>query len=133
MSGIKTDKIADNNSSVLITGGSGLIGKYLTASLLEKGYRVSHLSRKESKGGKVKSFFWDPEKKIIDKDALNDIDFIVHLAGANIGEKRWTEKRKKEILESRIRSSEFLFEIIQTAGINLRVLFLPQHQAYMVP
>jgi hypothetical protein len=120
MSGSKMDKNAAKYSSVLITGGSGLIGKYLTSALLEKGFRVSHLSRKATKEGKVKSYLWDPEKKKVDYEAFKDVDFIVHLAGANIGEKRWTEKRKKEILDSRVGSARFLFETIQTLGINLK-------------
>jgi hypothetical protein len=119
MSGSKINKIATNYSSVLITGGSGLIGKYLTSALLEKGFRVSHLSRKITNEEKVKTFFWDPAKKIIDRDAFKDVNFIVHLAGANIGEKRWTEKRKREILESRVSSAKFLFETVQSLGINL--------------
>jgi hypothetical protein len=120
MSGSKMNKDATNYSSVLITGGSGLIGKYLTSSLLEKGYRVSHLSRKATRGENVKSFVWDPEKNIVDPAAFKDIDFIVHLAGANIGEKRWTEKRKKEILDSRVHSAGFLFETVQKLGISLK-------------
>jgi uncharacterized protein len=120
MSGSKMNKNATNYSSVLITGGSGLIGKYLTTSLLEKGYRVSLLSRKAAKGENVISFLWDPEKNIVDTDAFKDVDFIVHLAGANIGEERWTEKRKEEILDSRVHSAGFLFETVQKLGINLK-------------
>jgi hypothetical protein len=120
MSEDKTNKIVPGRSSVLITGGSGLIGKHLTSLLLSKGYNVSHLSRKAIKDGKVKTFVWDPDKRSIDPGALNGIDFIVHLAGANIGEKRWSEKRKKEIIESRINSARFLQDIISERGIKLK-------------
>jgi uncharacterized protein (TIGR01777 family) len=120
MSEDKTNKIVTNGSSVLITGGSGLIGKHLTPLLLAEGYNVSHLSRKAIKDGKVKSSVWDPEKRSIDPEALNGMDYIVHLAGANIGEKRWTEKRKKEIIESRIDSARFLHDIISERGIKLK-------------
>jgi hypothetical protein len=97
-----------------------LIGRYLTASLREKGFLVSHLSRRPAKGEMVKSFVWDPEKKSVDPEAFRGIDFIVHLAGANIGEKRWTENRKREILESRVGSARFLFETIQSLEISLK-------------
>ena len=53
-------------------------------------------------------------------NALDGVDFIIHLAGANIGEKRWTERRKKEILESRIDSGVLLFNTILSMGINLK-------------
>lgn len=120
MSDYNTDKNDSTGISVLITGGSGLIGKHLTSSLLAEGYRVSHLSRKTIKGGRVRSFVWDPEKRSADPEAFNGIDYIVHLAGANIGEKRWTIRRKREILESRVNSARFLFETVQSHGINLK-------------
>lgn len=114
------DNIIKNKSSVLITGGSGMIGKHLTATLLERGFSVSHLSRKAAKPGKVRTYIWDPEKKSVDRDAFSGIDFIVHLAGANVGEKRWTEKRKTEILESRVGSARFLYETIRSLGTGLK-------------
>jgi hypothetical protein len=108
------------NIYVLITGGSGLIGKHLTSSLLAKGYSVSHLSRKIKKEGRVRSFFWDPEKRLADSEAFKGVDYIIHLAGANIGEKRWTIRRKRVILESRVNSAGFLFETVQSLGIKLK-------------
>jgi uncharacterized protein len=116
--------IPDANSqkglSVLITGGSGLIGKHLTFSLLSAGYNVSHLSRKIDKIENVRVFLWDPGKKMIDPKSLEGVDFIIHLAGANIGAKRWTRKRKKEILESRIESARFLHQNVTKRGIQLK-------------
>ena len=85
------------NPSVLITGGSGLVGRYLTSTLLSEGYKVSHLSRNVNQFGKVRVFRWDPEKKIIDPVIFEGVDYIIHLAGANIGEKRWTKSRKKKL------------------------------------
>jgi uncharacterized protein len=110
---------AEKNLSVLITGGSGLIGKRLTALLLREGYKVSHLSRNRRSGGDVRVFMWNPEKSMIDFEALDGIDFIIHLAGANIGEKRWTAKRKHEILESRTESSRFLYKTVMERGLHL--------------
>jgi len=107
------------SSSILITGGSGLIGRYLTSALLGEGHKVSHLSRKANQFGKVRVFRWDPEKKIIDPVVFDGIDCIIHLAGANIGEKRWTSARKKEIIKSRVESAHFLHKTITGNGIRI--------------
>ena len=81
-----------NTRSVLITGGSGLIGKYLTSLLLEKGYSVSHLSRGPGSPGRVKVFMWAPEKEVLDPGVLSGIDYVIHLAerisGRSGGQKR---------------------------------------------
>jgi uncharacterized protein len=120
MSGYKTNNNEGKCSSVLITGGGGMIGKHLTSLLLAEGYIVSHLSRKAGKAGNVISYKWDPDKRSVDHDAFAGVDFIVHLAGANIGEKRWKESRKREILESRINSAGLLFDIVKSLKINLK-------------
>jgi uncharacterized protein (TIGR01777 family) len=93
--------------NILITGASGLIGTRLTEILLERGYHVSHLGRKK-KPGAVPSFVWDVEKGQLDQEAIMNADVIVHLAGAGVAEKRWTESRKKEILKSRTHSAALL-------------------------
>lgn len=89
---------------VLITGGTGLIGKRLTPMLLDKGYEVAFLSRKKASFPPVQVFEWDIKKGYIEEGALDDLHFLVHLAGTNVGEGRWTEERKKSILESRTES-----------------------------
>lgn len=102
------------SKKILITGPSGLIGTRLTELLLQKGYQVWHLSRTKKKG--IPSFTWDVEKGIMDTKALEGVDAIVHLAGAGVADKRWTESRKKEILESRTKSSVLLYKTL--AGAN---------------
>ena len=97
---------------ILITGASGLVGKRLTELLLQKGYQVSHLGRSK-KGGSVPSFLWDVEKEVIDSAALADVDTVIHLAGAGVADKRWTSKRKSEILESRTKSTALLFDALK--------------------
>jgi uncharacterized protein (TIGR01777 family) len=109
-----------NGKSVLITGGSGLIGRYLTSLLLEKGYSVSHLSRSRGYPGRVKVHAWSPEKEVLDPVVFNGIDFIIHLAGANIGSRRWTEQRKREILKSRVDSARLIFKLISENNITLK-------------
>ncbi len=95
---------------VLITGGTGLIGKKLTALLLNKGYEVSLLSRKANESKTVKTFTWDVEKNIIDPNSLKNVDIIIHLAGEGIADKRWTSERKKSIINSRVNSTQLLFD-----------------------
>jgi uncharacterized protein (TIGR01777 family) len=123
-------KIIPEGLSVLITGGSGLIGKYLTSLLISEGYKVSHLSRNASKSGIVKIFHWDPENQILAPEALENIDCILHLAGSNIGEKRWTKKRKKEIVKSRIDSTNLLFKTIMERNIQLKVFISASAAGY---
>lgn len=101
------------NHHVLITGGTGLIGKPLTEALLAKGYQVSHLSRKPGKSSKVKTFLWDVPKQQIDAACIKGVDTIVHLAGAGIADKRWTAKRKKVLIESRTESIKLIYSLLR--------------------
>jgi uncharacterized protein (TIGR01777 family) len=98
----------DTTKSVLIAGGSGLIGKQLTKMLKERGYFVYKLSRNAGKQGYIQ---WDPKSKKVDEKQLARIDILINLAGANIGDKNWTTARKKELIDSRVQSTEFLSEM----------------------
>jgi uncharacterized protein len=99
---------------ILITGGTGMIGKRLTTHLIQNGYKVAHLSRKKKRTSDVQTFLWNPYKKEIENGALKDVDAIIHLAGAGIADRRWTEKWKKEILASRTETTRFLKEMLST-------------------
>lgn len=99
------------NKKILITGASGLIGKRLTEMLLKKGYQVAHLSRSK-KSGLVPSFVWDVEAGVIDTASLEGVETIIHLAGAGVADKRWSRSRKEEILESRLKSTQLLFDTL---------------------
>jgi len=105
------------HETVLITGASGLVGRHLTLLLKEKGYRVLSLGRNPEGEG---SFCWDPENEYIDTEALNQTDHIVHLAGASIGDMRWSAARKEEILSSRVKSCALLFQKCQEGDIHLK-------------
>ena len=115
--------------NILITGGSGLLGMQLTAELLKQGHTISHLSRRPGKDPHVKTFLWDVKKERIDSHCIDGIDTIIHLAGAGIADKRWTEERKREIIESRTKSIGLIFglmkekahkvhTVISASGIN---------------
>lgn len=94
---------------VVITGAGGLIGKALSKVLLSEGYDVVRLTRNRKKEDSLNSFVWDPETGIYEHDTFREGDIIIHLAGANIGEKQWSRERKREILDSRIKTSRLLF------------------------
>lgn len=102
--------------TVLITGGTGLVGSALSEKLTKKGYTVTHLSRAIHPKAKFKTYLWDVENGKIDTEAIEKADHIIHLAGANIGEKRWTKKRKKEIIDSRVESCKLLTGAIKIAN-----------------
>ena len=87
----------------MITGASGLIGSKLTEMLIAEGYQVVHLGRAK-KEGKIPSFTWDVNRGVIDEEWLKGVDVIIHLAGAGIADKPWTEKR------TRTKSTRLLFD-----------------------
>jgi uncharacterized protein (TIGR01777 family) len=98
-------------ASVLITGGTGMIGKRISTLLIEKGYEVIILTREHISSESMPSlkyYSWDINNQIIDPKAIESADYIIHLAGAGVADKRWTETRKKEIVESRINSSKLI-------------------------
>jgi uncharacterized protein (TIGR01777 family) len=95
--------------TVLIAGGSGLIGSHLTNHFKTLGYRVFLLTRKPIREEHI---FWDPENGVIHTDELDKIDILVNLVGENIGSKRWTTKRKAQIITSRVQSTHFLASMV---------------------
>jgi uncharacterized protein len=104
-------------ASILITGGTGMIGSYLQHFLVERGHSVIVLIRDDVKekpsNSDITYVKWNVEKGEIDKDAIASADFIIHLAGANVAAKRWTNNRKKKIVESRIKSGELVVKSLQ--------------------
>jgi uncharacterized protein (TIGR01777 family) len=101
---------------VLITGGTGLIGRALSQKLLAEGHRVSILSRS---GG---DYTWDVTKAYFQPEALEGVDAVVHLAGAGIADKRWTEARKRELIGSRVDSSALLIHALKTIPNRVKVV-----------
>jgi hypothetical protein len=106
--------------TVLITGGSGLLGKQLCRKLSERGYEPAILTRKPDNKSDITNYYWDPDKKEIDNKAISSADHIIHLSGVNIGNKRWTKRRKELIMDSRILPAELLFDKIKESGKNLK-------------
>lgn len=107
------------HKNILITGASGLVGSRLTELLLQKVYQVSHLSRSKQEGP-IPTFQWNVSKQEMEKAAIEQADAIIHLAGAGIADKRWTAKRKKEILDSRVKSTQLLYETLRHGKHNVK-------------
>jgi uncharacterized protein len=103
-------------SIVLITGGSGLIGRKLTQALLTQGHEVRWLSRSAGTRGGVCAFAWDVKQGRIDPEALRGVGRIVHLAGAGIADKRWTKARIAELIASRADSARLLLRTAREHG-----------------
>ena len=100
--------------NVLISGGSGFIGRHLTTLLIAKGYSVSILSRSEKQNkGDIFYYKWDVSNQTIEEEAVLKADYIIHLAGENIAEKRWTAKRKAAIIDSREKSTQLLYSVLK--------------------
>ena len=124
--------------TVLITGGTGLIGTALSRYLLDEGYHVIILSRNPREtatrhavtttrkafrsSGRLMHSRWDIQRMTMDPDALREADFVIHLAGAGVADKRWSKARKQEILESRTRSSELLIQSLSSMPNKVRAV-----------
>jgi uncharacterized protein (TIGR01777 family) len=104
---------------VLITGGTGLIGSVLQSVLEAAGYEVILLSRTLKN---EKSYLWDIEKNFIDKKAILKSNHLIHLAGSSIADKPWTEARKKEIIDSRVQSTQLLLKSFLQHQVELKTV-----------
>lgn len=102
--------------TVLITGATGLIGTHLCEKLKALGYRVILLSRSKNNSSGFQTYSWDVNRQILEDAAISSANYIIHLAGANIGEKRWTKERKQHIVDSRVKSAQLLFDKIKSSG-----------------
>jgi uncharacterized protein (TIGR01777 family) len=101
--------------TILITGGTGMVGQSLTNFLLAKGYYVIVLTRQQKQSSRAHFSFaqWDLNKGWIDPSAIAAADYIIHLAGEGVADKRWTTARKKAILDSRVNSSALLVKTLK--------------------
>jgi len=98
--------------TILIAGGTGLIGRHLSKMLTDQGHTVHLLSRTADPDATYKTFVWDTMKGEIEEAALSSADFVINFAGAGIADKRWTDSRKKLIIESRVKGNELFAEML---------------------
>lgn len=99
-----------NSKTILIAGGTGLVGTRLSKLLVEKGYTVRLLTR-TPRG--ENQYSWDPAQGNIDMRALAGVDAIINLAGAGIADKRWTPERKRLLIDSRVQSADTLSKALK--------------------
>lgn len=110
-------------ATVLISGGSGMIGTSLTRHLTDRDHNVIILTRQKDKVSdhpKISYSLWDVEKGLIDKNAVLQADYIVHLAGADVMEHKWTEEYKKKILESRTKSAALIIDVLKNEDHHIK-------------
>ncbi|HCE53579.1 MAG TPA: TIGR01777 family protein [Lutibacter sp.] len=105
-------------ASILVTGGTGFIGRTLSDLLRENGHTVLVLSR--AKTDKPNTFYWNLAERYIEPEAIIDTDYIIHLAGEGIADKRWTPQRKKDLINSRVETANLLFEKVKELNPNLK-------------
>jgi len=109
-------------STVLIAGGTGLIGSHLVDFLIDKGCHISILTRKNLKSTINISYYnWDIDNGFVEKEAIANADAVIHLAGANLLRKKWTANRKREIISSRVQSTKLLYKTIKQVNNNIKV------------
>ncbi|PKP13879.1 MAG: TIGR01777 family protein [Bacteroidetes bacterium HGW-Bacteroidetes-3] len=105
-------------ASILVTGGTGLIGTALCNLLREKGHKVAILSRNQHT--KPNSYYWNTDTRHIDAKAIVEADYIIHLAGEGIADKRWTPQRKNDLINSRVETANLLYEKVKELNPNLK-------------
>src|ERR1700741_1251300 len=105
-------------ATILISGGTGLVGQALTQQLLKDGHEVRILTRSPKQNtSHTKYYFWNVEKQEIDETAFDGIQHIVHLAGEGIADQRWTDQRKREIIDSRVKSMKLITDTVKKKNI----------------
>lgn len=106
----------------LITGGSGLVGNELTNLILKENGQVNWLSNSFKNKENVQTYNWNIEKGEIDSKCFENVDCIIHLAGAGVADKNWTSSRKKELIDSRIKSTNLLFDSVKNLTIKPKAI-----------
>ncbi|MEI8365009.1 MAG: TIGR01777 family oxidoreductase [Parachlamydiaceae bacterium] len=106
---------------ILISGASGLIGSALQHALMVAGHHVVVLVRDQKKISE-QSVFWDPENGVLDPQALQGVDAVINLAGDNLSQGRWSKKKKRAVLNSRVMATKTLIGAMSRCQSSPKVL-----------
>ena len=110
---------------ILITGATGLIGTQIINDALSQGIEVNFLTTQQIKTvneDKLKGYYWNPESSYIENlECFEKVDTLIHLAGSRI-DKKWSKSYKSKILQSRVKSLEFLFTLIKSNNLSVNHL-----------
>ncbi len=104
-------------AKILITGGTGLIGKLLQNKLQQNNHECIILTRNPREAFHFK---WNIKEQFIDEKAFDGVEYIIHLAGAGIAEKKWSAQRRKELMDSRVESANLLFSYVKKLNVPLK-------------
>ncbi|MEO6683231.1 MAG: TIGR01777 family oxidoreductase [Ginsengibacter sp.] len=121
---------------VLISGGSGLVGTNLTRHLIERNFKVIILTRKKNKPShhpNISYSYWNIQNKIIDTEALKKADHIIHLAGAGVMDKKWTDDYKKTIVNSRTKSANLIIKALKETAHKVKTFISASAIGYYGP
>lgn len=113
-----------------------MIGTAVTKELAGLGYRIIILTRDPSRfrnTDQIRYAGWDPSAQTIDVGAIQDADYIIHLAGANVAEGRWTKKRKEEIVDSRVESGQLLVKAMSENTNHIKAMISSSAIGYYGP
>ena len=122
--------------TILIAGGTGLVGTRLTEILIEQGYKVILLSRSEKASSNHPSLsyaYWNPAKGVVDTKAIAAADHIINLAGAGVADKRWSPERKKEIRDSRVFAGETIVKALRETPHKVQTVVNASAQGWYGP
>jgi len=122
----------------IVTGGTGLIGRALCRELVDHGHEVIVLSRnpdrkEEGLPSQVEAVGWDAQSATGWGDLVNETDAIVNLAGAGLADGRWTDERKRSILESRVKAGQAVVEAVSAATTRPKVVIQSSAVGYYGP
>ena len=124
-------------TTVIITGGTGTIGKRLSYFLTKKDYKViiftRNIPKKSPASNNISYAKWDVETGLIDEEAIQQADYIINLAGASVAEKSWTEERKDQIIESRTHAAELLVKTLAKVPNKVKAVISSSASGYYGP
>lgn len=123
-------------ATIGITGGTGFVGKRLTKILAQNGHKVIVFTRNTADAARIKGIEytqWNPDNNEIDLNALSQLTAIIHLAGEGIADKSWTNKRKAQIVNSRVDGTSFLVSMLKQNAPNCKVFISASAIGYYGP